>query len=79
MATEDRVSDVVSAGRGKSQHEAMAAVMARILASGHTGSTATTEPPGRRRKKAEGLGSVKRKTQRKKRKLKVNDTQISQL
>ena len=34
-------------------------------ASGHTGSAATTAPPGRRGNRAEGLGSVKPKTQRK--------------
>ena len=76
-ATEERVLSVVSVGRGKSQqHEAMAAVMARILASGDTGSAATTAPSVRRENRAEGLGSVKPKTQRKRRKLKVNDVQI---
>ena len=54
----------------------MAAVMARILASGDTGSAATTAPSVRRENRAEGLGSVKPKTQRKRRKLKVNDVQI---
>ena len=68
------MSSVVSVGRGKSQqHEAMAAVMARNLASGHAGSAATTALSGRRGNRAEGLGSVKLKTQRKRRKLKVND------
>ena len=63
--------------RGKSQQqEAMAAVMARILASGHTGSAATTAPAGRRKIRAEGLGSVKPKTQRKRRKLKIIDVQF---
>ena len=71
------MSSVMSVGRGESQqHEAMAAVMARILASWHTGSTATTAPSGRRGNRTEGLGSVKPKTQRKRRKLKVNDERI---
>ena len=73
MATEfeDRVSGMVSVGRGRqSQHEAMAAVISRILAT--TGSAATTTQGRRRRgKRVEGVCSVQPKIQRKRRKRKV--------
>ena len=75
MATEseDRASDVVRVGRVRqSQHEAMAAVMTRILAT-TAGPAATTAQRRRKGKRVEWLGSVEPKTQRKRRKLKVND------
>ena len=73
MATEDGVSGAISTGRGKSQHEAMAAVIARILAT--PGSTAPTVPSCRREMRAEEVGREKPKSQRKKRKLKVSGVQ----
>ena len=81
MATESEL-DAVSVERGRlSQHEAMAAVMARILSSAATPASAATAQQGPtpvnhqgqgKRKRVEGLGSVEPKTQKKRRKIKVN-------
>ena len=67
------MSDVVRVGRGQqSQHEPMAAVMARILVATE-GSAAPTAQRRRKGKRVEGLGSVKPKTQRKRRKTEGTD------
>ena len=69
-------AEAMSVGRGRhSQHEAMAAVMTRILAAASptptTGTATMTCQDGRGRKRVERMGNVESKIKRKRRKIKV--------